>query len=98
MRRFGELFKAWKILRGDKVGRAGAAGGLRRRLAVASSHRPAQVKIVAGKDKGQVGTIARVLRDQNRVVVEGFNLVRAWRGGPAAAAPSPPFRTPGWLR
>jgi len=36
----------------------------------------AQVKIIAGKDKGQVGTVARVLRDQNRVVVEGFNLVR----------------------
>jgi ribosomal protein L24 len=43
------------------------------------SHQPAQVKITAGKDKGQVGTIARVLRDQNRVVVEGFNLVRARR-------------------
>jgi large subunit ribosomal protein L24 len=35
------------------------------------------VKITTGKDKGQVGTIARVLRDQNRVVVEGYNLVRA---------------------
>ncbi len=34
------------------------------------------MKIIAGKDKGQTGTIARVLRDQNRVVVEGYNLVR----------------------
>jgi len=36
-----------------------------------------KVKIIAGKDKGETGTIARVLRDQNRVIVEGFNLVRA---------------------
>jgi large subunit ribosomal protein L24 len=36
-----------------------------------------KVKIIAGKDKGVTGTIARVLRDQNRVIVEGFNLVRA---------------------
>ena len=43
----------------------------------------AQVKIIAGKDKGEVGTIARVLRDQNRVVVEGFNLVRPARPSPA---------------
>jgi len=41
-----------------------------------------QVKIIAGKDKGEVGTIARVLRDQNRVVVEGFNLVRPARHDP----------------
>lgn len=34
------------------------------------------VKIIAGKDKGQTGTIARVLRDSNRVVVEGLNLVK----------------------
>jgi ribosomal protein L24 len=38
-----------------------------------------QVKITAGKDKGQTGTIARVLRDQNRVIVEGLNLVRSIR-------------------
>jgi hypothetical protein len=36
-----------------------------------------QVIITAGKDKGQSGTVARVLRDQNRVIVEGYNLVRA---------------------
>ena len=39
-----------------------------------------KVKIIAGKDKGETGTIARVLRHQNRVIVEGFNLVRAWSG------------------
>ena len=37
-----------------------------------------KVKIIAGKDKGETGTIARVLRSQNRVIVEGLNLVRAW--------------------
>ncbi len=36
-----------------------------------------QVIITAGKDKGQSGTVARVLRDQNRVIVEGYNLARA---------------------
>jgi ribosomal protein L24 len=35
------------------------------------------VVITAGKDKGQSGTVARVLRDQNRVIVEGYNLARA---------------------
>ncbi len=43
----------------------------------ASGCAAAQVKIIAGKDKGQTGTIARVLRDQNRVIVEGYNLVRS---------------------
>jgi large subunit ribosomal protein L24 len=72
-RRFGELFKHWKILRGDKV-RALRVTALKASLT--SPGFRAQVKIIAGKDKGQVGTVARVLRDQNRVVVEGFNLVR----------------------
>ena len=36
-----------------------------------------KVKIVAGKDKGQAGTVLRVIRDAKwpRVVVEGCNLV-----------------------
>ena len=41
-----------------------------------------KVKIIAGKDKGETGTIARVLRSQNRVIVEGLNLVRAWMRAP----------------
>ena len=55
------------------------AGNLRLPPALAESCRAfvPQVKIIAGKDKGQTGTIARVLRDQNRVVVEGYNLARA---------------------
>jgi len=38
------------------------------------------VKILAGKDKGQVGTITKVIRDVRipRVIVEGLNLVRSW--------------------
>ena len=34
--------------------------------------------IMAGKDRGQVGTVLKVIRDDKypRVVVEGLNLVR----------------------
>ena len=37
-----------------------------------------KVTIVAGKDKGQVGTVTKVIRDVKvpRVLVEGLNLVR----------------------
>ncbi len=36
-----------------------------------------QVAIMAGKDKGQVGTVTKVIRDHKvpRVIVEGLNLV-----------------------
>eukprot|EP01018_Ginkgo_biloba_P027493 Gb_25179 [translate_table: standard] len=34
------------------------------------------VMIIAGKDKGQSGSIKRVIRSQNRVIVEGKNLVK----------------------
>jgi large subunit ribosomal protein L24 len=36
-----------------------------------------KVMIMAGKDRGQVGTVMRVMRDKRwpRVVVEGLNLV-----------------------
>ncbi|WVY91548.1 hypothetical protein V8G54_037062 [Vigna mungo] len=34
------------------------------------------VMIIRGKDKGETGTIKRVIRSQNRVIVEGKNLVR----------------------
>eukprot|EP00244_Chara_vulgaris_P011719 TRINITY_DN5913_c0_g1_i4.p1 TRINITY_DN5913_c0_g1~~TRINITY_DN5913_c0_g1_i4.p1 ORF type:complete len:162 (-),score=27.53 TRINITY_DN5913_c0_g1_i4:132-617(-) len=47
-----QLFKCWKILRGDTV------------------------MIMAGKDKGLTGTISRVVRKQNRVIVEGRNLAK----------------------
>lgn len=32
-----------------------------------------QVKIISGKDKGKSGTIAKVLREASRVVVDGVN-------------------------
>ncbi|KAJ7514357.1 hypothetical protein O6H91_23G040600 [Diphasiastrum complanatum] len=47
-----EVFKHWKILRGDKV------------------------MIVVGKDKGQTGTVTRVIRKDNHIIIEGRNLVK----------------------
>jgi large subunit ribosomal protein L24 len=35
-----------------------------------------QVEVIAGKDKGRVGKVLRVLRDENRVVVEKVNVVK----------------------
>jgi large subunit ribosomal protein L24 len=34
------------------------------------------VQIIAGKDKGKLGRILKVLRDKDRIVVEGANLVK----------------------
>jgi large subunit ribosomal protein L24 len=34
------------------------------------------VKIIAGKDKGKTGRILKILRDKDRVVVEGANIVK----------------------
>lgn len=33
------------------------------------------VHVIAGKDKGKRGTIMRVLKDQNRVIISGINMV-----------------------
>ena len=35
-----------------------------------------KVVVIAGKDKGKEGNILAVLRDENRVVVEGVNIVK----------------------
>lgn len=35
-----------------------------------------QVKIIAGKDRGQVGRVLKVFPEENRVTVEGFNLYK----------------------
>lgn len=35
-----------------------------------------KVIIIAGKEKGKSGTIARVLRAEGRVVVEGLNMMK----------------------
>jgi len=34
------------------------------------------VKIIAGKDKGQTGKVLRVLREKDKVIVEGWNKVK----------------------
>ena len=34
------------------------------------------VKIIAGKDKGKTGTIIKTLRKEDRVVVDGINIVK----------------------
>lgn len=35
-----------------------------------------QVKVIAGKDVNKVGRVLRVLRDKNRVVVEGISFLK----------------------
>jgi large subunit ribosomal protein L24 len=35
-----------------------------------------QVEVVAGKDKGKRGRILKILRDKDRIVIEGINLVK----------------------
>lgn len=35
-----------------------------------------QVEVIAGKDKGRVGKILRVIRDKNRAVVEKINIIK----------------------
>jgi large subunit ribosomal protein L24 len=35
-----------------------------------------QVIVIAGKDKGKKGKVMRLLKEENRVVVEGVNLVK----------------------
>lgn len=34
------------------------------------------VKIIAGKDKGKTGTVIKTLKKQDKVVVEGINIVK----------------------
>ncbi len=35
-----------------------------------------KVVVISGKDKGKIGKITHVLRSENRVVVEGVNIVK----------------------
>jgi large subunit ribosomal protein L24 len=35
-----------------------------------------KVKVVAGKEKGKMGKILKVLRDKNRVIIENVNFVK----------------------
>jgi len=34
------------------------------------------VKVLAGKDKGKEGKVIKILRKENRIVVEGINMVK----------------------
>jgi large subunit ribosomal protein L24 len=34
-----------------------------------------QVKVIAGKDRGKIGRVLKVMTDKNRVLVEGVNLI-----------------------
>ena len=35
-----------------------------------------KVIVIAGKEKGKTSTVARVLREENKVVLEGLNLMK----------------------
>lgn len=35
-----------------------------------------KIKVITGKDKGKIGTVLKVLKSKNRVVVEGVNKVK----------------------
>jgi large subunit ribosomal protein L24 len=35
-----------------------------------------KVKVISGKDKGKVSKILKVLKDKNKIVVEGVNVVK----------------------
>ena len=39
-----------------------------------------KVVVIAGKDKGKEGSITKVLKNENRVVVEGVNVVKKESG------------------
>jgi large subunit ribosomal protein L24 len=36
-----------------------------------------KVKIIAGKDKGKIGKVLKVIRKKNRVIVENINIVKS---------------------
>ena len=44
-----------------------------------------EVVVIAGSDKGKTGKIVRTLRDENRVVVEGVNIVKKHQKATAQA-------------
>ncbi len=60
------------------------------------------VKVIAGKDKGAEGKVIQVLREENRVIVEGVNRIKrhtkvvnqaAAPATPAASSPPRPRST-----
>ena len=72
-----KLIQNWKILRGDNVisfCQIFVNQNLEMKY-VFNSSTDTQVIITRGKDRGETGLIKRVIRSQNRVIVEGKNLV-----------------------
>jgi large subunit ribosomal protein L24 len=48
------------------------------------------VIVLSGKDKGRTGTVAQVLPDEGKVIVEGVNIaIRHTKGQPTQANPNP---------
>ncbi|MCL2777537.1 MAG: 50S ribosomal protein L24 [Polyangiaceae bacterium] len=45
-------------------------------MSVARLQKGDKVIVISGKDKGKVGTVKRVLREDDKVIVEGVNLVK----------------------
>jgi large subunit ribosomal protein L24 len=43
-----------------------------------------KVIVIAGKDKGKSSTVAKVLREENRVVLEGLNMMKKHVKAPKA--------------
>nr|XP_018453221.1 PREDICTED: uncharacterized protein LOC108824316 isoform X1 [Raphanus sativus] len=79
-----KLIRHWKILRGDNVRVHTPIVWFRPKCGVLFDLSFfVQVMIIRGKDKGETGTIKRVIRSQNRVIVEGKNLIKKHiKGGP----------------
>lgn len=76
-----KLIRHWKVLRGDNVSQPNTQYIICLYFFLLSYMNNvfihlSQVMIIRGKDKGETGVIKRVVRSQNRVIVEGKNLVR----------------------
>lgn len=77
VRRRAALFAAILSQHGSAAGRWIAPGAAA--LPAALAHAGAalvQVEVVSGRDRGKQGVVQRVLRKQNRILVEGVNMVR----------------------
>lgn len=42
-----------------------------------------KVEVISGPERGKQGTVLKVLRDENRVIIEGVNVVRKGSAGAA---------------
>ena len=55
-----------------------------------------KVVVIAGKDKGKEGTITKVLRNENKIVIEGVNVIEVSRK--MMGSTNPQEATPGSIR